>query len=175
MKIKPLKQRDFAFSAYVDYMAEQIRKLPRKPASTVQSASMQATLDRDPSKDAEHFSRKLDLSKAQIAHSEKEMEKFERRISPQEFSLIEEMRHKGHGNTIGQYEKSSPTEENKQKAIHAFTYSEPAPLSDLKIKELTKIEPITELKEYHWKEMSFTEAVVHWFKGNKIEKTNKGE
>lgn len=130
--------------AYAQYMVESLSQLRRakKPASTIQCASMQATIDRDPSKDAEHWNRKIDLEKAIAPHPET----CERSIDPFEYNLHEGLR-RSVKNTTGQSEKSATTPDRKDRATESFIYSPPAEIAPAQVKKLTKIEPITELKE----------------------------
>lgn len=128
--------------SYTKMMSEALRKTPKRPPTTTQCASMQATMDRDPSKDAEHWNRKLDISKAIAPHPET----CERKISTDEFIMVEGLR-RSSKNTLGQSEKSATTEERKEKAVHAYTYSQPTKLSDAEKQKITQLESIKELKE----------------------------
>lgn len=126
---------------YVSLVVEQQKALniPKRPPSTTQVASMQATIDRDPSKDAEHWNRKIDMSVAIAPHPST----CERIIDPDQYSHIEAIRRRPK-NSIGQSEKSSASEERKEIARQAFTCSQPADLNPAEKEKLTELNKIEE-------------------------------
>ncbi len=143
IKTKSIEGHSPEFKAYSKEVIAQIKEQRRDPivASAVQCASMQATIDRDPSKDEEHFNRKLDLTKAIAPHPET----IARRIDPFDFNMLERMRRKPK-NSIGQSEKTAFTTERRERAGDAFLYTQPTKLTSAEMQKLTKLEPIVELE-----------------------------
>lgn len=140
---KPLAKPNEEFQAYTKLMGDSLKHIPKKPASTVQSASTQALMERhkNPEK-AEEYEK--------YRNSPEYMDAIkgitpERIISPDEFIVIEGLRRTSK-NTTGQSEKSATTSERKEKAIDAFTYSEPTELTAQQKEKLTKMNAITELE-----------------------------
>lgn len=147
MKTKP-GSYDASYSAYIEYMAKELSKRPKRPKSTVQCASTQAVLDRPVDQDLMHWMRPIPLNwKANPnAKTLDEVVGF-RFFDATQVAIIEDIRHKAR-NTLGQTKLSSVTPESKEKAIHAFTYAPPAELSnspfkffETKLTEIIKYEP----------------------------------
>jgi len=145
-------------------LSETVRE-KRKP-STIQCASTQATLDRDPRLDELHSKRSINIAAAQADRY------YTRPISAEEYAACGG--NKKHG--LGALTKSSVSDEKKEKAVDAFIYSQPAPLNEVEVMELTKIEPIIEVKKIEvWKPMTFWQAMWHRLKGNKIKLGDEDE
>lgn len=125
---------------YLKRMVTELSKFPRKHGTTTQCESTQKIQSRVPSLDELHSKRSIDLA---AAHADKY---YVRPMTVDEILLIEGMRY-GIKNTLGQSEESATTIERREKAIHAFTYSKPAPLNEVEIEKLTQLVPIEELTE----------------------------
>lgn len=129
---------DYSISKQEDYVKEMTKELLARPRpkvipSTIQCASTQATLDRDPSKDAEHWNRHLPEGV--------QVEQKERPLSPAEILPFESARRSGK-NALGNSDQSSVDKEKRQKGIEAFTYSKPAILTEEQRRKVTKLEEI---------------------------------
>lgn len=164
-------------AAYLKYMVEQLQSIPRKiqPASTIQCASTQATLDRDPKDDLKHFKRKIDINKAVVADfvlpNGEINPKYARQIPVSGIINFEKMR-RSPKNSIGQSEKSAFSEERREAGRHAFEFSPPTPITEQdkeKIVKLEKIEILKETKE-EWRPLTRMQALKHWLTGGKIRK-----
>jgi len=149
---------DPEFKEYLDRIVEERKKrIPKIPPSTVQPASTQAILDRPVEDDLKHWLRpipknwcanpeawkilqddplNLEAQKAFVGAKD---------FDPTQVAIVEDIRGKAR-NTEGQSEKSSVTPERKEKAIHAFHYSQPAPLTPEEIKKVTVVNEIKEFK-----------------------------
>lgn len=156
-RIIPLLKRNSEHAEFIRSTTEYIKSLnlPKKPASTVQCASTQATLDRDPSKDAEHWSRPLPesvvlASKIQRAAYEtgdlNELERLlsTRKIRPDEASHIESVRRRPK-NSLGQSDLPTADKAKIERAIHAFTYSGPAELTPEQKQRLAELTAYSQL------------------------------
>lgn len=140
MKIKYDYKRSPETQSYIDMMVASMPRRQKKSGTTVQSESTQKILARDPSLDEIHSKRSIDLA---AAHADRY---YERPISAQEFNLIEGIRRKAK-NTLGNSEKSSVPQEKRERAIEAFTYSQPIELSESEKQKITQLETVKELKE----------------------------
>jgi hypothetical protein len=141
MKEKLLDKRNPEAEAYANLMATRLRAVKReiKPKSSIQCASTQSLIERDPALDAQMKLRIPDPEKYKTLHPSL----VERKIDVQEFLLIEGMR-RSVKNTIGQSDQSATTPERKEKAINAFMYSQPAELTIEQMHKLTEMNKITE-------------------------------
>lgn len=157
--VKPLLERMPGQAAYVESVVAQLKalKIQKKPASTVQCASTQATLDRDPAKDEEHWNRPLpaevveknkQLVEAYRAGDLSMLDKLveARNISPEEFNIVEGLR-RSFKNNLGQTSQSSASEYALRKAIDAFLYSPPAELTPEERKRISEMKPYAPLPE----------------------------
>lgn len=141
--------RESKQTAYVKQVTEELLAIPRQkiPPTTVQPASTQATLDRDPALDALHWNRQTPLEWKAVPDADlttewgREKAVAARQLKPQEMLLIEDIRHKSR-NTLGDSDSSSMDKEKRETAIQAFTYSKPAELTAEQLKRVTKLEEI---------------------------------
>lgn len=150
------------FARYVQEMAEALKKLPKRPPSTEQSASTQALLERQantpPELDFDWISRPLPTKEQAMAvpHAKTTDELVGKRdFDPTQVAVVEDIRRKGR-NTLGQSFASSVTKESKERAVHAFTYSPPSALTPDQIRkaEETKLKEITMYNPSPEKEIS---------------------
>lgn len=142
MKINLLYSRDPSWTAELDIIVEQRKRLPKRPVHTEQAPSTLRNLARDPSQDEAWKNRPIPYAQAQVAKSAQEMAQFERKMTPDEFSLIEGMRRRPK-NSEGQSELSSAMPERRQAAASAFTCSPPAELTDAERSRISQISPYT--------------------------------
>ncbi len=97
-----------------------------------------------------------------------------RDLTPDEISHFEAVRRRSK-NTLGQSEKSSVSEESRERGIDAMIFTPPAKVTKQEVEaravNLTRIEskPMTEV----WVEMNWYQAMIHWLKGNKVRRDNK--
>lgn len=129
MKIRPIWEHSPAYADYIKRMANELSKQPKRPVSHEQCASTKAILARDPAKDAEHWNRPIPVG-AQLVSSYIEMEQFERKITPEEETIIDGIRKGGQVNTFGGSELSATTDLRREKATNAYIYSEPGPMTE---------------------------------------------
>ena len=149
------------YASYLERIAEEKRKIPKKPATTVQAASTQAILDRDPSRDAEWQSRPLASNWLAVSDAinpdgsiDRDKAVNARAVTAQEVAIIEDTRRKSK-NTSGDAISegaSSITPEKRERAIDALVFSEPAPITEEqleKAKELNqKVTKLAEIQKY---------------------------
>lgn len=160
MKINYDYKRSPETQAYIDMMVAQKSKTPKIKPSTIQSASTQRILDMNEEELIQHKNRQIDLSKAIAAHPAT----IERKISPEEYYIYRGSQ-SGSKNTFGQSDDKGYSEEKKHKAMEAFTYSQPAPLSEVQLEKVTRIEPIKELKSLpKEKKQNLLDKIKNWFK-----------
>lgn len=102
----------------------------------------------------------------------------ERPLSVNEVVGYETLR-RGAKNQLGESKKSVASEEQKEAARHAYTYSEPAPLTEVETEKLTKMDAIKELntmpKTIEWKPIGPWKAFKLWATGKKIRYNRNGE
>lgn len=149
------------FALYVQEMAEALKKLPKKPPSYEQSASTKVLLERQANTpkelDFEWFSRPLPTKQeAAAVPNAKTLDEAvgKRDFDPTQVAVVEDIRRKGR-NTLGQSHARGMTKETREKAIHAFTYSEPAKLTledqrkakETVLKEITPYTPPTDAEK----------------------------
>lgn len=164
--VKPLLERRPGMAEYTEALAAQVRALniEKKPPSTVQQPSTQATLDRDPAKDAEHWNRPL--PKEVVEKNKQLVEAYRagdlatldhlvdaRNVTPDEYILIDGLRKKPK-NSIGQTTFKGASDAAIEKAVHSFLFSPPAQLTPEERKRITEMTPyspppmpIVEIKE----------------------------
>lgn len=102
---------------------------------------------------------------------EKIREENVREVSPDEFVMIDGMRKRGHGNTIGQSEKPATTPERRDSAIHHFEVS-----GHVTADQITPNQAITGLKpiesespvEVVEKKLTAWQAFRVWLAGGKV-------
>lgn len=158
-RIKPLIVGDPKQAEYVARMVREIEEervrlgIQKKPPSTIQAASTIKAIElqktRDPKDDKAWANRPLPESTIEAAKrlnkaivegdidTIKEMLPH-RIITPEEYSHFEAIRRRPK-NSIGQSEESSVSDEAVLKAIHAFTYSEPAVLTEADKEKITTL------------------------------------
>jgi hypothetical protein len=134
--------------AYLEMMVEERKKLPKKPPTTVQAASTQAILDcHSQGIFGKSFEGPININ-AQVKDDKGGIFINERPLLVEDIILIEGMR-RGAKNELGTSQKSSVTEEKKERAIDAFIYTPPADLTDTEVlkvfTEMNKITPLTEV------------------------------
>lgn len=195
-KTKELKERNQSDKEYAESMAQAIQRAgtakpkPVKPEgmskeewyASMQSPSTQAILLRDPSKDEEHFNRLLDVDRAQVEKSGEEVViNAEKRIADYgmaQINHLEAVRRRAK-NSLGQSKQSATDKETKDSAVHHFLVSPPAKLTKEEEKQVTQLsQPQAvvaqpQLTKEVWVEMTWYQALVHWLKGNKIEKRDE--
>lgn len=147
MKIKETTSRNQDFSSYADMMSSELSKLPRRPKTITQCASMQDLIERqkDPEKRKAYYEYQNSpefWEKVKAPHPES----VERRISPDEFIMYEGMRQSSK-NELGASDESASTQERKEKAMSAFTCSQPAKLTPQELEKLTRLTKIMELRK----------------------------
>jgi hypothetical protein len=116
-----------------------------KASSTVQVASMQATLDRDPSQDAVHWNRQIDVEKAQVFKTGEESAAYaEQRKATygRNADHVESTRRRSKNTQGTDPDASATTPEQKAKAVHAFTVSPPATPNEEELRRLKTLTPI---------------------------------
>lgn len=156
---------DQSFEDYKKRMYEAGKDRPKRPASTLQCASMQAIIDRDPSKDAEHWNRPIPVN-AQIKDSTGEVYVAERQTTIEEVKVVEEYRRKSKntfGDAVSSNQGSSVTESKRVSASSAFTCTPPAILNPEDHLKIVGIEPIKsevpigdlEIQKQGWFEKKF--------------------
>lgn len=125
------KQKEFVLK-----MVEETLKKPRPKVipSTIQEPSTRAILERDPSKDEEHWNRPLP-DEVDWKRDYTDL----RNITPDEYIIFNAMRHAANRNEIGKTNESSIDEEKREKGIQAFTYSRPADLSQEDKERIVKL------------------------------------
>lgn len=137
MKEFPIQERIPEHKAFSDRMIAELSAIKRekRPVSTVQCASTQATLDRDPALDAEWWARPLPesaiLATAEIkkAMATGDIDGFkrlinQRDISPEEMNHVEATRRRPK-NSIGQSEAPAHDEQKLEIAKNAYDYAFP--------------------------------------------------
>lgn len=162
-------------SAYVQNMAKAQREIRReiKPASTIQCASTQESLDTTNEQYAEKVKLMFDKGSWKAPHPDE----VARKITPEEFVIIKGLR-QASKNTIGQSEKSSISEERKELGRQAFSHTPPTPLTDEQKEKLVKLDLIKQLDtmpKEEWKDLTPFQAFKHWITGNKIKKVDKND
>lgn len=145
----------------------------KKPPTTVQAASTQRTLDRDPSLDWEWQNRPLPPAEKIYAkplpkdfNDPKQMAEFvgAREVSAEEVILAETARRRSK-NTIGQSELSATTPLLREKAIDAVHYTPPAKVTIEEIEKRAvglvpyKSEQIKEVRAH----VPWYKAIIGWF------------
>lgn len=153
----PLLERNKEQAEAIRQAVEEIKalNLPKRPASTIQCASTQATLNRDPSFDEAHRNRPLPesvvlASKIQKAAYESgdlvELERLlgTRKLSLEEISYVESVRRRSK-NTQAQSSKSSVSDAAIEKAVDAFIYSPPVELTEQEIVRIKNLKRYSEL------------------------------
>lgn len=148
MKIKPISKGSPEFKAYSEHMMTELRKLypaPR-PKTTDQCDSTREALNRTEKQSAERRKELTDINfwldlkeRSKAPHSET----CERKIDPDQYSHLETVRRRPK-NTLGQSEKSASSPERREKAEHAFRYSQPADLTVQQMEKLTELNKIVE-------------------------------
>lgn len=120
---------------YVKQMTKELLERPRPKVipSTIQCASTQATLDRDPKDDEKHWNRHLPTGV--------QVEQKERPLSPAEILPFESARRSAK-NTLGGSDISSVDQQKRQKGMEAFTYSKPADLTKEQRRKVTRLQEI---------------------------------
>ena len=169
MKIIPKDARSSTFKSYADMMAElqaEARRSNKAPAaSKEQAASTQAILQRDPSEDEKWFNRIIDVDKAQVMSSGKDVvthaEQRKASYGIDVINQLEDMRHRSK-NTMGDAISSglySTSIESKEKAVHHFLVSPPAVVTEAdkpRITGLAEIKseppPPTPIRKLSWLE-----------------------
>lgn len=142
MKTNLVFVRDIRDLEYQERVVEELKQRPKLPLNTQQAPSTLRNLSRDPSKDSEWRARPMPTkAECQVAGSAEAMEKLERRITPQEFNLVESTRRRPK-NSTGQTEGSSASQERRDAAASAFTCSPPAILTPEERARITLLEPI---------------------------------
>lgn len=164
------EQLDIIAEENKDYrksMVKELSKLPKRPVSTVQCASMQAIIERDPSLDSIHSKRMIDPIKAFADKN------YVRPMSVSEITTYESMRDTPK-NQLGQSEKSATTPDRRENAIQAYIHTPPVPLTESQIKNLTKLTKIKELEELPKEQkLSIFEKIRSWFKSPSLEKRTR--
>lgn len=152
MKEVMLLERNPEQRRYAEDMAALLSAIPRdRPTrTTVQCASTQAILDRDPACDEEWFNRPwpesvIAQSRAlRDAKSDEERARLVNQIAldPVQVQVLEAHRRQSK-NTLGQSELSGITEDAKRLAIDAFIHSPPAKLTPSERKKVTELMPMS--------------------------------
>lgn len=147
MKSKNQESRDPAFIAYIKMMKEELSKVPKKPASTIQCASTKALLEMTSEQLAKHRDRPLPTNWLAVPDAKNMDEAVPTRpVTIQEILLQEDIRHKSK-NTFGQSEKNGVSDERKRVAVEAFTYSRPTELTPVEQEKLISMNKIKEFKD----------------------------
>lgn len=117
-------------SAYVQMMADLKRKkvTEKKPVSAAQCASTQAILDRPKEKDVDHWNRPILNWKANPNAKNLDEAVGKRDLDVTQVLIAEDLRRQGK-NSDGQSTETSAPLELKERAVHAFTYSQPATMN----------------------------------------------
>lgn len=156
-------------TAHVKRMVDELKAIPRQkiPPTTTQAPSTQALLDAQKARpeweDAKYIREKWakDFPEhTQVRNPDGSIDVGERPVSINEALLVENTR-RAQKNTIGQSTESSVSGEKRQRGIEAFTYSEPANLSNAELERLAKLNEMeavvaaeppkqSEPKEYSW-------------------------
>lgn len=133
-------QYDPMNAAFMEMMVKELSKQPKKPATTTQCASTQATLNRPKEQDEAHFNRVIEK------YWEPTTELGRKDFDPTQVAIIEDLRRKSK-NTLGASPYSSMTPESRERAIEAFTYTPPAALTPEQILK-AKQTHVTQITEY---------------------------
>lgn len=146
--------------AYTEMMAKEKVTTQKRPVSTIQCASTQRLLTMTDEELEVYHNRTIDLSKAIAQHPSE----VERKITIDEFNLIEGTRRKAK-NQVGMSDKSASSPERKAKAIDAYAFTPPAPMNEVQLERVTKMDSIKELTKLinsAEKEPSLYERIKNW-------------
>ncbi len=122
----------------VRLMGQALANVKKRPPTTTQCASTQAILDRPVDQDEAHFNRSI-LNWKAVPNAKTDDERVGwRERDPSQVIVVEDIRRKGR-NTIGQPNLSGSTPETKERAEHAFSYSQPAALTHEQIQQVLSL------------------------------------
>jgi hypothetical protein len=160
-------------AAYVQSMARSLKEIKReiKPASTIQCASTQESLDTSDEQYAAKVKKMFEDKSWKAPHPDT----VARNIDPFEFNLIEDTRRKPK-NSIGQSDKSSVNDERKELGRQAYISTPPSPLREEekeRLIELDKIKQLDTMPKEEWRPLTDWQAFKHWIIGGKIKPEEK--
>lgn len=158
----------------LDKMVDDLRKANAKPfCSEVQHESTVKNLARDPSLDDEWIARLVNTvpdgwkARPDAKNTDEAVNK--RQVDPHDVQIAETARRRPK-NTLGQSLDRGVSDIKVNRAVEAFIFTPPAKVTAQEVKEravnLTQIKS-TPIKEV-WRKLSWYEALIHRFKGNKI-------
>lgn len=174
---KELKERNPKDQQYAERVASELKALnvPKRPVTTVQSASTQRILSMTREEHAEHNNRPLPTRDQWQAKPTKPLKENatqdeyyawltgQRDLPLDQVFVAEDIRRKPK-NSIGQSLKSSASDERKELARQAYVCTPPTEILDSQKEHVTEMNPITELKEIPREtKQSLFDKFMDWF------------
>lgn len=148
---KGRKDEDIAYAKAISESLKTNLNGYKRPISNVQSASMQATMDRDPSLDEQHWNRSLPEEWKGTTERDP--------LNTQDILAITSLRQSSK-NTLGDFMEaglSGVSSERRELAIQAFNYSPPADLTPQQIEKVKKLESLETVDQKIEKKKSLIE------------------
>lgn len=158
---KELKERNPKDQQYAERVASELKALniPKRPVSTIQAASTQASLDMTDEQYAQKVKKMFETKAWKAPHPEEVM----RSMPLDQVFVAEDIRRKPK-NSIGQSLKSSASDERKELARQAYVCTPPTEILDSQKEHVTEMNPITELKEIPREtKQSLFDKFMDWF------------
>lgn len=150
-RVRISEMRSKSNDAYLQYMLNSLKDVPKKISTEGQCPSTQAIINRPIELDAMHALRvtptdgQTTLADRALTPNELREKINQRDVTVDEVNIIYGMRQNSK-NTLGQSTLSGPSLDRKESARQTFQFSQPAELNSLEVDKLIEMNKITEFK-----------------------------